>query len=160
MTTPTPDTPPAQPSQPFEHPHFSAHICMQYLCFRLGMITEQLQRELETFFEFHDPATEFTPKGDKIQVTTPNYTMLMSNTGRIDNYQRRDRRRPRPQIVVEATQREMKKLRSGKPRAPRTAPAPQQPRDNSSAIVRQIQAEATARQPRVFVKKKKTMEPH
>lgn len=140
-----------KPTQPFEHPHFSAHICMQYLCFRLGIQTQQLQQELERFFEFHDPATQFSPQGDKIQVTTPNYTMLMSNTGRIDNYQRRDRRKPRPQIVVQATKREQARARKPKPR-------PQQPLTSDSQIVEQIQAEARA--PRVFVRRRKNMEPH
>lgn len=140
-----------------QHPHFSAHICMQYLCHRIGITHEQLQNELEQFLGFSGDQVEFVPVGDKIQITTARYIMLMTPTGRIDNYRLRPGLR-RAQIHIHTVPTPRERARQNK-RQPVKSSRPRQPQDNQSHIVEQIKAETTTA-PRVFVRRRRTMEPH
>lgn len=165
----------------------SASVLLHYCMARAGFNEDRLKHDFRRQYELSE-ITSVKPLPDRAGylVNTPNYELVVSEYGRIRNIKhtgpaRNCRIREKQQrrdvksglkAAAAATKNRERVLKKYPPRPPKpkmggggenwraaAGPAdPQQPKTTASAIVDQIQAEA--RQPRVFVRRKKTLEPH
>lgn len=132
-------------------PRWSAHIMATYLMQRTGLTQEQLDWEISQWFGVNEPGVEILVQEGSTEIQTARYRLKMLPGGRVVNFQLRPGQL-RPRLVIK-TQRPAARTRNQK--KPRSRG---QPRDNTSQIIQQIQAEAS--QPRVFIRRRKNMEPH
>lgn len=137
-------------------PRWSAHIMATYLRQRTGLTEQQLDWEISQWLGVTEPGVEILVRDDHTEIQTERYRLKMLPGGQVVNFQLRPgQRRPRLVIQTQQPQRPQKKSAPRHHEARRT----RQPQSNQSQIVEQIQAEARP-QPRVFVRRRKTMEPH
>ena len=156
----------------------SAAVLLHYCMARAGINEERLRRDFRKQYELHAiTAVKPLPDRQGYVVTTENYEMKVSEYGKINSIKHtgkpgdcrvKEKQRRRDvkmglKAAVKNTENRERAVRKSAPKPPRPRAVPrhlqeQQPDSAASAIIDTIQAEAKV--PRVYVKRRKDMEPH
>lgn len=130
----------------------SAAVLLNYLMAKTGFNESRLKKDFLKQYQLTDPKS-ITANDRGYIVTTKDYEIRTTRYGKITAVRHATRRAG----VVEKRQRKVAKAKKPRHPVPQTAKAEPQPETHTSAIIDTIQREA---QPRVFIKRRKTMEPH
>lgn len=133
--------------------HPSSHVLLQYAAQRLGINMQRLMNDFMSHYELKNmDNTEVKIKDTHIEIHTLNFIHSLTKHGKLTSIRYRGKRKAVARVTSPKP-----KSRPTKKHVAIKEPISAQPITHASAILDEIRNEA---RPRVFIKRKKTMEPH